>query len=71
MKSFTVKLCKSQMKTNYTKQNEKSLESLAGIAMLDYDSTLVIIHSKSKSEVISYSSTFCISVITVKTLHHN
>ena len=29
MKSSTVKLRKSQMKTNYTPQNENSLDSLA------------------------------------------
>ena len=29
MKSPTVKVCKSQRKTNYTQQNENSLDSLA------------------------------------------
>ena len=55
------------MKTNYTRQNENSLDSLACMIMLDYDSTLVIIYSKSKLEAISDSSTFRISVMTVKT----
>ena len=70
MKSSTVKLRKSQRKTNYTRQNETSLESLACVTMRDYNSTLVVIYSKSKLEAISDSSTFCISVMTVKTLHH-
>ena len=45
--------------------------------MLDYDSTLVInklelkIVNKSKLEAISDSNTFCISVMSVKTLHRN
>ena len=71
MKSSTVKLLKSLMKTNYTRQNENSLDRLAYVTMLDYDSTWVIIYSKSKLEQISDSSTSCISVVTVKTLHHN
>ena len=71
MKSSTVKLLKSLMKTNYTRQNENSLDRLACVTMPDYDSTWVIIYSKSKLEQISDSSTFCISVMTVKTLHHN
>ena len=70
MKSSTVKLRKSQRKTNYTRQNENSLDVLACVTMLDYDSTLVIIYSKSKLEAVCDSSTFCISVMTVKTLHH-
>ena len=69
--NYTVKLCKSQRKTNYTRQNEKSLGRLAGVTMLDYDSTLVIIYSKSKLEVIKDSITFCISLMMVKNLHHN
>ena len=68
MKSSTVKLRKSQRKTNYTRQNE---DSLACVAMLAYDSTLVIIYSKSKLEAISDSSTFCILVMTINTLRHN
>ena len=48
MKSSTVKLHKSQRKTNYTSQNEDSLDSLACVTMLDYDFTLVIMYSKSK-----------------------
>ena len=71
MKSSTVKLCKSQWKTNYTTQNKNSLHSLACVTMLDYNSTLTIIYSKSKLEAISDSSTFYISVKTFKTLHHN
>ena len=63
MKCSTVKLRKSQRKTNYTRQNENSLDSLACVTMLDYDSTLVIVYSKSKLEAISDSSTFCISFI--------
>ena len=35
MKSSKVKLRKSQMKTNYTRQNEYSLYSLAYVTMLD------------------------------------
>ena len=66
-----VKLRKYQRKMNYTRQNENSLDSLACVTMLDYDSTLVILYSKSKLEAISDSSTFCISVMTVKALHHN
>ena len=58
MKSSTVKLCKSQRKMNYTRQNENSLDSLPCVTMLDYDSTLVIICSKSKLEAISDLSTF-------------
>ena len=58
MKSSTVKLRKSQRNTNYTRQNENSLDSLACVTMLDYDSTLVIIDSKTKLEAISDSSTF-------------
>ena len=53
---------------NYMWQNENSSDSLACVTMLDYDSTLVIIYSKSKLEAISYSSILCISVMTVKTL---
>ena len=68
MKSSTVKLCKSQWKMNYMWQNENSSDSLACVTMLDYDSTLVIIYSKSKLEAISYSSILCISVMKVKTL---
>ena len=71
MKSSTVKLHESQRKTNYTSQNENNLGSLACVTMLDYNSTLVIIYTKSKLEVISDSSTFCISVMTVKTFHHH
>ena len=71
MKSSTVKLHKSQKKTNYTKQNESSLDNLACVTTVDYDSTLVTIYSKSKLEATSDSSTFCISVMTLKTLHHN
>ena len=71
MKTFIVKLRKSQRKTNYTKQNENILDSLACVTMLDYDSTLVIIYSKSMLKAISDSDTFYISVITVKTLHQN
>ena len=48
---------------NYTKQNENSLDSLACVTMFDYDSTLIIIYSKSKSGVINDLSTFCISVM--------
>ena len=69
--NYTVKLCKSQRKTNYTRQNEKSLGSLAGVTMLDYDSTLVITYSKNKLEVIKDSITFCISLMMVKNLRHN
>ena len=71
MKSSTVKLRKSQRKTNHTCQNENSVDSLACVTMLDYDSTLVIIYSKSKLEAISDSSNFCNSVMTVKTLLPN
>ena len=71
MKSSTVKLRKSHRKTKYTRQNENSLDNVAYITMLDYDPTLVIIYSKSKLEAISDQSTFCISVMRVKTLHHN
>ena len=71
MKSSTVKLRKSQRKTNYTRQNETSVESLACVTMRHYNSTLVVTYSKSKLEAISDSNTFCISVMTVKTLHHN
>ena len=35
MKSFTVKLRKSKRKTNRTRQNESSLDSLACVTMLD------------------------------------
>ena len=35
MKSSTVKLRKSQRKTNYTLQNEESLDSLVCVTMLD------------------------------------
>ena len=35
MKSSTVKLCKSQRKTNYNKQNENILDSSAYVTMLD------------------------------------
>ena len=35
MKSFTVKLRKSQRKANYTRQNENILDSLVCITMLD------------------------------------
>ena len=66
-----LKLCKSQWKTNYTTQNKNSLHSLACVTMLDYNSTLTIIYSKNKLEAISDSSTFHISVKTLKTLHHN
>ena len=34
---FTVKLRKSQTKSNYTKQNQNSLGSLACVTMLDYN----------------------------------
>ena len=71
MNSSTVKLRKSQRKTNYTRQNENSLDSLACVTMLDCDSTLVITYSKSKLEAISDSITFCISIMTVKTSHHD
>ena len=71
MKSSTVKLRKSQRKTTYNRQNENSLDSLACVAMLDYDSTLVIIYRKIKLEAIKHSNTFSISVMTVKTLHYN
>ena len=71
MKSSTVKLRKSQSKTNYNRQNENSLDNLACVAMLDYDSTLVIIYRKIKLEAIKDSNTFSISVMTVKTLHYN
>ena len=71
MKSFIVELCKSQRQTNYTRQNENNRDSIAWLTMLDYDSTLLIIYSKSKLEAISDSSTVCISVMTIKTLHHN
>ena len=66
-----VKLHKSQRKTNYTRQNEHSLDNLACVLVLDYNSTLAIIYSKSKLEGISYSSTFLNSVMKVKALHHN
>ena len=36
--------------------------------MLDCDCTLVVIYSKSKLKVISDLSTFCIAVMTVKTI---
>ena len=71
MKSPMVKLHKSQRKTNYTRQNENSLDRLACVLVLDYNSTLAIIYSKSKLEGISYSSTFLNSVMKVKALHHN
>ena len=71
MKSSAVKLCKSQRKTNYTRQNENSLDSFACVIMLDYDSTLVILYSNGKVSAISDSIRFCISVMTVKVLHHN
>ena len=71
MNSSTVKLRKSHRKTKYTRQNENSLDNVACITILDYDPTLVIIYSKSKSEAISDQSSFCISVMRVKTLHHN
>ena len=35
MKSSTVKLRKSQRKTNYTQQNENSIESLASNLLYD------------------------------------
>ena len=70
MKSSTVKLRKSQKETNYTRQNENCLDSLDCVTMLDYDSTLVIIYSKSKLEAVSDSSTSCIYVMKVKTFHH-
>ena len=35
MKSSTVKVRKSQRKTNYTRQNENSLDSLAYVTLLD------------------------------------
>ena len=57
--------------TNYTKQNENGLDSLACVTMLDYDSALVIIYNKSKFEAISDWVTFSISVMTAKTLHYN
>ena len=41
-----------------------SLDRLAFVTMLDSDSTMVIIYSKSKLEEMSDSSTFCISVMT-------
>ena len=63
MKNSTAKILKSQRKTNYTKQNENSLDSLACVTMFDYDSTLIIIYSKCKSGVINDLSTFCISVM--------
>ena len=66
-----VKLRKSQRKTNYRRQNENSLDSLACVTMLDYDCSLVIIDRKSKLEAISDSSAFCISVMTVMSLHRN
>ena len=71
MKSPMVKLHKSQGKTNYTRQNENSLDRLACVLVLDYNSTLAIIYSKSKLEGISDSSTFFNSVMKVKALHHN
>ena len=71
MKSSTVKLRKSQRKTTYNRQNENSLDNLACVAMLDYDSTSVIIYHKIKLEAIKDSNTFSISVMTVKTLHYN
>ena len=59
-----LKLFKSQRKTNYMRQNNvNSLGSLACVTMLGYNLTLVIIYSKSKLQVISDSSTFCISVV--------
>ena len=48
---------------NYTKQNQNSLDSLTCVTMFDYDSTLIIMYSKSKSGVINDLSTFCISVM--------
>ena len=71
MKSPMVKLHKSQRKTNYTRQNENSLDSLACVLVLDYNSTLAIIYSKSKLEGISDSSNFFNLVMKVKALHHN
>ena len=35
MKSFTVKLSKSQRKTNNTRQNENSLDNLVCVTMLE------------------------------------
>ena len=58
MKSSTVKLCKSQRKTNYTRQNENSPDSLPCVTMLDYFIFGNNMYSKSKLDVISDSSTF-------------
>ena len=71
MKIPNVKLRKSLRKTNYARQNENSLDSFTCVQMLDYDCSLIITDSKIKLEAISDSSAFCISVMTVMTLHHN
>ena len=71
MKSYTVKPRKSQRKTNYTRQNENSQNSLACVTMLDYDSTLVIIYSKSKLEVSKRSRTFITVITQIRTFSLN
>ena len=71
MKSYTVKRRKSQRKTNYTRQNENSQNSLACVTMLDYNSTLVIIYSKSKLEVNKRSRTFITVITQIRTFSLN